>query len=490
MTGETPAPGDGRTPVQRVQARWTRLPRLWKAVLVLGIVGIVVAASLGVPGLFSPKPTYHIIQFDIGRAYADHGWFQDLGPRMTGTDAEMEGAQYLVDQMTAAGLKNAHVEEYDLFLFEVVTAEVSTVAYGPAGLFPRPMGTPQTFQHTVDYVVQGFSGSHAWGSFRDDLVVYDLGNGTDNSSWAAASGMCGVMWNDQWTVGNTELFRKAKQNNLAALAVQNKAGQPEIGYAPIFKGVYFDEGETLPEIPFFEMSKKMGDEVISAAAGGSRIRLNFDVPKKDVKVRVAVGEIPGMEKSSKYVLVGAHMDTVYNGPGAVDNTSGTVTVLETARSMAKERPKRTIRFAWFGGEEEGLYGSQLYAEAHAKDIKDNLIFMENCDMTNIDSARGLTGFIGTNDNASLPHYRAIAKQVQQADERLARYSLTIVYNPMRIGSDQAPFAEMGEKVCFAAGSGCLEYHTYLDNITHINSESEALFGKILGTYALYMAENA
>jgi hypothetical protein len=462
---------------------------MWKGVVVLAIVAVLVGASLGVPGLFTSKPGYHIIQFDTARAYADHEWFQQLGPRMTGSDAEMEGAQYLVAQMQAAGLKNAHVEEYDLFLFEVVTAEVSTVAYGPAGFFPRPMGTPVSYEHTVDYVVQGFSGSHPWGSFRDDLMVHDLGNGTDNSSWAAASGMCGVLWNDQWTPSNTELFRKAKQNNLAALAVQNKAGQADIGYAPIFKGVYFDEGETLPEIPFIEMSKKMGDEVLSAASGGSRIRLNFDVPKSTKKVRVALGDVPGSEKSSKYVMVGAHMDTVYNGPGQVDNTSGTVTVLETARNIAREKPKTTIRFAWFGGEEEGLYGSQLYVEAHSKDLKDNLLFYENCDMTNIDSPRGLTGWTGTNDNGSIPHYRAIMKQVQASEPKLSKYAVSVSYDPMHIGSDQASFVGLNKKVSFSAGSGCKEYHTCLDNITHINTESESLFGKVIGSHAYYLAEN-
>ena len=166
---------------------------MWKAAIVLAVVAVLLATSLGVPGLFTSRPKYHIISFNIERAYADHEWFQELGPRMTGSDAEMEGAQYIVDQMTAAGLKNAHIEEYDISLFEIVRAEVSMVPYGPLGRLPNPMGTPQTFQHTVDYVVQGFSGSHAWSSFRDDLSVHDLGNGTDNSSWAAASGMCGVM---------------------------------------------------------------------------------------------------------------------------------------------------------------------------------------------------------------------------------------------------------------------------------------------------------
>jgi len=158
--------------------------------------------------------------------------------------------------------------------------------------------------------------------------------------------------------------------------------------------------------------------------------------------------------------------------------------------IAREKPKTTIRFAWFGGEEEGLYGSELYVEAHSKDLKDNLIFFENCDMTNIDSARGLSGWIGTNDNWSIPHYKAIMKQVQESDQKLARYSVSVSYNSMHIGSDQASFVELDKKVCFSVGSGCKEYHTYLDNITHINTESEALFGKVIGGHALYVAENA
>lgn len=488
MSEEIPTPAQESGPVRGVRARWARLPKTWKGALVLAVVGLVVAASLGVPGLFPSKPGYRIIGFDIDRAHADHVWFQELGPRMTGTDAELQGAEYIVAQLRAAGLKNTHIEEYDLDLFAVERAEVSLVQYGPAGYFPRPMGAPQAFTHTVDYVVQGFSGSLAWSDFRDDLSVHDLGNGTDNASWAAAAGRCGVMWNDQWTAGNNQLFRKAKENDLAALAIQNRVGPPETDYAPIFKGTYFSKGEVYPEIPFIEMSKRMGDEVLAAAGNGAKIRFDFDIPKTTVQVRVAVGEVPGTERSSRYVLIGAHMDTVYNGPGAVDNTSGTVTALETARNLAKERPKKTIRFAWFGGEEVGLHGSELYAEAHAEDIKKNLVFMENLDMPNIDPPRGLGGWIGTNDNASLAHYKAIASQVQKGDARLAKYELTFSYSAMRIGSDQAPFAEMGKKVCFAAGSGCLEYHTYLDDISHINTESEALFGKIIGTYALYLAD--
>jgi hypothetical protein len=469
--------------------RWSRLPASRKAIIIIiGIVAILVGASLGVPGLFSVKQKYHLISFDAAKAYADHQWYQNLGPRMTGSDAELKGAGYMMSQMEAAGLKNVHIEEYQIPLFQIKKAAVSVVPYRMFGIMPRIQGTPTSFKDTTDFVVQGFSGSHAWSSYKDDLVIYDLGNGTDNSSWKNAAGKCGVLWNDQWTPSNTAIFRMAKDFGLAAIAIHNKNIHPEIGYVPIFKGVYFDPGETLPDIPFFMMSEKMGNVVMAAAGNGSKIRLEFDVPRLDVPVRVIVGDVPGSEKNGRYVLVGAHQDTVYNGPGQVDNTSGTVTVLETARMMAKERPRQTIRFIGFGGEEEGLLGSAAYVEAHSADIKDKMIFYENCDMTNIDSSRGLDGWIGSNDNATVEHYKEIAKLIQ-GDARFARYKMSIGYDPMHSGSDQASFLGLNKKVSFGAGSGCLEYHTYLDNISHINTESEALYGEIMGTYAYYLAEN-
>ena len=66
-------------------------------------------------------------------------------------------------------------------------------------------------------------------------------------------------------------------------------------------------------------------------------------------------------------MLGAHHDTVYNGPGAIDNTVGTVTIIELARQLASHKPKRTIRLATWGGEEEGLFGSTMWFEAHEGD---------------------------------------------------------------------------------------------------------------------------
>ncbi|HKW39903.1 MAG TPA: M20/M25/M40 family metallo-hydrolase, partial [Gemmatimonadales bacterium] len=80
-----------------------------------------------------------------------------------------------------------------------------------------------------------------------------------------------------------------------------------------------------------------------------------------------VAEIRGAEHPGEVVIVGAHLDSWDLGTGATDNGTGAMCVLETARVIAQSglKPKRTIRFILFTGEEQGLIGSHKYAEAHA-----------------------------------------------------------------------------------------------------------------------------
>jgi hypothetical protein len=475
----------------RFKKGWSKLPTVGKAAIAIFIILIIIgAATLSAPGKSLFQEKYHLVSFDADRAYKDHQWFQNLGPRMTGTDAELKGAQYIASQLSSAGLKNVHLEEFEIYLFTINKADVSTVPYGPGGNFPKPTGTIKTYENKIDYVVQGFSGSHPWANFKDDITVVDLGNGTSNSTWKSAAGKCGILTSDAYTKNNTVIYRQARDNNLACLAVNNHVYGPTIGYLAIFKGVYIGKDEQYAaDMPFFMMNGPMGDAVLADAKNGSKLRLNFDVPHGNVKVRVVVGEIEGREKSSKYVMIGAHSDTVNNGPGQVDNTSGTVTVLELARSMAQERPKRTIKFAFFGGEEEGLHGSIEYVNAHREDLKDNLIFYENADMTNIDLTRGYGGWIGSNDKDATSNYKAISDLYRSKDSRFEKYSMDMTTGDMNGGSDMASFLPIDKKVSFGAGSGCLEYHTHMDNINHINTESESYFGEIFGTYAYYLAEN-
>ena len=80
-----------------------------------------------------------------------------------------------------------------------------------------------------------------------------------------------------------------------------------------------------------------------------------------------VGEITGSEKPGEVVIVGGHLDSWDLGEGTTDNGAGSAVVLEAARALAASgvKPKRTIRFVLFTGEEEGLLGSVAYANAHA-----------------------------------------------------------------------------------------------------------------------------
>jgi Zn-dependent M28 family amino/carboxypeptidase len=92
--------------------------------------------------------------------------------------------------------------------------------------------------------------------------------------------------------------------------------------------------------------------------------------KKPVEVYNTVAEIPGAEKPDEIVIVGAHLDSWDLGTGATDNGTGSMAVLEAARALQKlgVKPKRTIRFVLFTGEEQGLNGSRKYVEAHKAEL--------------------------------------------------------------------------------------------------------------------------
>ena len=90
-----------------------------------------------------------------------------------------------------------------------------------------------------------------------------------------------------------------------------------------------------------------------------------------VRVDNVIGEILGREKPDEWVLVGAHLDSWDLGTGAQDNATGSVMVLEAARSIAAlpRPPRRSIRFALWAGEEPGIPGSAVYVQAHGAELK-------------------------------------------------------------------------------------------------------------------------
>jgi hypothetical protein len=110
-------------------------------------------------------------------------------------------------------------------------------------------------------------------------------------------------------------------------------------------------------------------------AAGQKVTLRADIANSlsadSVDAQNTVAELRGSTKPEEVVLVGAHLDSWDLATGTTDNGAGAMVVLEAARILKASgvHPARTIRFVLFTGEEEGLFGSQAYAEEHEHDLK-------------------------------------------------------------------------------------------------------------------------
>lgn len=128
---------------------------------------------------------------------------------------------------------------------------------------------------------------------------------------------------------------------------------------------------------------------------GARTRIELEVENTfvpgPIKVFNTIGEIVGSEKPDEVVVVGAHLDSWDLGSGTTDNGTGSCVVLEAARVLAScgVKPKRTIRFMLFTGEEQGLHGSRY----HVTKNRDNLDKFSACLVhdTGTGKVRGIGG---------------------------------------------------------------------------------------------------
>ncbi len=117
---------------------------------------------------------------------------------------------------------------------------------------------------------------------------------------------------------------------------------------------------------------------VALSAAGSTAHVEVVEPETRTDVNV-IAEMPG-ENTNNVVMAGAHLDSVQAGPGINDNGSGSAAILETALMMAKVNPENTVRFAWWGAEEEGLIGSTAYVADLSQAERDRIAMYLNYDM--------------------------------------------------------------------------------------------------------------
>lgn len=161
-------------------------------------------------------------------------------------------------------------------------------------------------------------------------------------------------------------------------------------------GSLFDSKEMVSEIRKRHIRKKLNDDynfpgvIIHITDAQALLRLNPEevniVVKQDcnnkAKSHNVIATIPGTERKDEIITMTAHYDSVIYSPGAWDNATGSVTIMELLHYFNNNKPKRTLKFIWCGSEEIGLIGSYNYCEMHKEELK-NYLFNINVDMTGV-----------------------------------------------------------------------------------------------------------
>lgn len=220
------------------------------------------------------------------------------------------------------------------------------------------------------------------------------------------------------------------------------------------------------------------------------VNASFD-PKRPT--RNILGKISGTDSKLKdeYIIIGAHMDhlgvspmgDIYNG--ANDNGSGTVVVMELARAMRQSglKPKRTIVFALWAGEEQGLLGSRYFADHPTPGLSiEKAVANINLDMVGIGS--GKINFGG----------RYYAPEVWAFLEKTLPQELKEFVIPGRGGpggSDHTPFLMKGVPAFFGiTQDSFLKYHQPRDEVDLIQPELLQKTGELVWTASLALANTS
>ena len=149
------------------------------------------------------------------------------------------------------------------------------------------------------------------------------------------------------------------------------------------------------DIPALSVSYSLGAQLASIA--GLEMRLFANVSREEAITENLIAESKHGDPSN-VVMAGAHLDSVFEGPGINDNGSGSSALLEVAEQLAKVRTTNKLRFAWWSAEEAGLVGSTYYVDQLSdEEIADHEMYL-NFDMVGSPNY----GLFALDGDASLP----------------------------------------------------------------------------------------
>src|SRR5258705_7982983 len=171
-------------------------------------------------------------------------------------------------------------------------------------------------------------------------------------------------------------FLKAAGKGGAVAVIGGQAGAKAAGMNLTHTGILgFDADFSVPVV---SMTAEDQGQLERYVASGRKVRVRFNVQNTfsngSVESANVVGEIRGRENPEQVLVVGAHLDSWDLSEGATDNGTGSASVLGAADAIVRSgvRPRRTVRFVLFTGEEKGLDGSFAYMKQHQAEMGNHL----------------------------------------------------------------------------------------------------------------------
>ncbi|MBQ5517389.1 MAG: M20/M25/M40 family metallo-hydrolase [Bacteroidales bacterium] len=189
---------------------------------------------------------------------------------------------------------------------------------------------------------------------------------------------------------------------------------------PSGTGVNYKAGDPEP-VPEITMPLEDHGRMVRLIEKGHRVEMELELINRftdDREVHNIYAEIPGTDPKLKdeIILLGGHFDSWHGGTGAADNASGCIVMIEAMRILQELgfKPKRTIRLALWGGEEQGLYGSRGYLEQYLyKDQKKLPGFDKFALYLNMDNGSGrFRGIYLERNDAAFPFFEAWMKYIE------------------------------------------------------------------------------
>ncbi|MEV6302276.1 M28 family metallopeptidase [Actinoplanes sp. NPDC051861] len=289
------------------------------------------------------------------------------GSRAAGTEGYKNSVRYVSSLLRKAGYR-VTLDPFEFnFVFPALLQQLTPVSasYATGAFTNSPSGDVTGPVTPVDINVTGDRASTS-GCTADDFTGLDLSGPND-----IALIQRGGTLPDGTACSFVIKAQNAENAGAEAVVIFNQ------GNDPTREGLIVGTLGENPPVTIPVVGASFADGVALSAAGSTaRVRVLPSEVRTDVNV---IAELPGKNRNN-VVMAGAHLDSVGDGAGINDNGSGSAAILETALQMAKIKPQNTVRFAWWGAEEEGLIGSAAYVAELSQAEKDKIALYLNYDM--------------------------------------------------------------------------------------------------------------